>query len=141
MSGTGIDNKQNASESFTKKSDPNEMCKKSKRFYRWLHSIVREVPSKRSEESEIGEIIFKVKDVTHSVPFTALLELADARGKNNKKFEKVKADFEKKHGPVKEILNNLKLLVGSLKKGSKLARDAGIEDTPGPTTYFSDEME
>jgi len=134
MSGTGIDKNKG-------ESDPNEKSKKSKKFYRWLCSFIREVSEDESEENELGTITFKVKDVIHSVPFTALLELADARGKNKKKFDKVKAAFEKRHGPVKEILENLKFLAGSLKKGSKLSRDAGIEETPAPTTYFSDEME
>ena len=141
MSGMGVGNKRKASENCTNESDPNDESKKSKKFYRWLCSMMREDSDEDSEENEIGTITFKVENVIHSVPFTALLELADARGKNTKKFDKVKAGFEKRHGPVKEILNNLKLLIGSLKKGAKLAREAGIEDTPPPTTYFSDEME
>ena len=141
MSGMELGKKRKASEVCTNESDPNDKSKKSKKFYRWLCSMVREDSNEDSEENEIGTITFKVLDVVYSVPFTALLELVDARGKNKKKFDKVKAGFEKKHGPVSEILNNIKLLVTSLKKGARLARDAGIEDTPPPTTYFSDEME
>ena len=103
--------------------------------------MVREVYAAEFEENEIGTITFKVQNVIYSVPFTALLTLVDARGKNEKTFKRAKDVFEKQHGPVSETMNNIQLLIGSLKKGSKLARDAGIEDTPAPTTYFSDEME
>ena len=58
--------------------------------------MVREVSDEESEENEIGTITFKVQNVIYSVPFTALLELVDARGKNERKFDKVKAVFEKK---------------------------------------------
>ena len=138
-----LGNKRKAcSDVCTSEPDPNEESEKNRKFYMWLHSMVREVGSGESEDNDIGTITFTVKNVIYSVPFTAFLELIDTRGqKSDGKFKKVKDTFEKKHGPVCEIIENLKLLVGSLKEGAKLAGDAGMEDTPAPKTYSSDEME
>ena len=80
-------------------------------------------------ENDIGTIGFMVNEKSYTIPFTGLLEMANALNDGDgEKYNDIKKSIENNFEPLHKICKNLTILAKFMKTGAKLMRESGLEE-------------
>ena len=108
-----------------------EESKSQERVRAWLLAFERSNKLENTEtaEHDIGTIGFMVNEKSYTIPFTGLLQMANALNDGDgKKYNDIKKSIENNFEPLHNICKNLTILAKFMKTGAKLMRESGLEE-------------